>query len=82
MVLFFQLAMSVVYPNNLVCVWGIFKSGSITAKLENVSLLFMVVAKEMPTTLRQRRSVKRLVQVIKPLTFQINSTMYNVLSPV
>lgn len=61
---FFQLVMSVVSPNNLGCVWDIFKNGSIVPKLENVSFLFMVVAKEMPTTLILRRSVKRLVQVI------------------
>ena len=58
-----QLAMSVVSPNSLACVWGIFRNGSIAPKLENVSFLFMVVAKEMPTTLILRRSVKRLVQL-------------------
>lgn len=69
---FFQLAMSVVSPNSLGCVWGIFKNGSIAPRLENVSFLFMVVAKEMPTTLIPRRSVKRLVQVIKPWAYHIS----------
>ena len=61
---FFQLVMFVVSPNSLGCVWAIFKNGFIAPKLENVSFLFMVVAKEMPTTLIPRRSVKTLVQVI------------------
>ena len=65
----FQLVTFVVSPNSLGCVWAIFKNGFIAPKLENVSFLFMVVAKEMPTTLIPRRSVKRLVQVIQPLTF-------------